>query len=526
MKLIVLLLITLFTSAVYSQQLVSSEINEVTVFQNGAQISRKINAKLITGIQELTIKGLPENLDPNSIRVSSDAETILQAVRHEINYIESAEDKALTLKSKKEKLLDDAAKINQQISILKFEKISLEKNQVQIIGVSNSNLKLEDLKALVAYQTIRLQELLPKIYEQDKKLQAVQLEIEKVNQQIQEINQNKSKPSSDLVLTVLSKNAGTHSFQLQYYVGNANWVMNYDIVVKDIKSPMEIVFKATVYQSTGEDWKNVKVNLSTANPFEGADRPILSPWYLRNQPPIVYDRMSKREAPPSQNQMSKDAIESTAGVGAAYVQESQQLTSNLFAIDLPYTILSNNKPFVVEIKKASVAARYTYFAIPKLDRDAFLTAEVEDWESLNLVDGEANLFLEGSFQGKMFIQTRSIQDFLRLSLGRDKSISIERNKIKDFTKNKFLSDKKIISKAWEIIIKNKKNTSIDIIIEDQLPVTTEKSITVKADELSGADLSEDTGKLRWTLKIGAGEQKKLQLRYSVEAPKDYILNLE
>ena len=119
--------------------------------------------------------------------------------------------------------------------------------------------------------------------------------------------------------------------------------------------------------------------------------------------------------------------------------------------------------FLVEIKKASVPAKYIYFAVPKLDKDAFLTAEVEDWEDLNLMDGEANLFLEGAYQGKSFINTRSINDFLRLSLGRDKSISIERNKIKDYSKNKFLSDKKIINRGWEIIIKNKKNTSIDII---------------------------------------------------------------
>ncbi|MBK8450775.1 MAG: DUF4139 domain-containing protein [Saprospiraceae bacterium] len=161
-----------------------------------------------------------------------------------------------------------------------------------------------------------------------------------------------------------------------------------------------------------------------------------------------------------------------------------------------------------------------------MDRDAFLTAEVQDWEDLNLMDGEANLFFEGNYQGKSYINTQSINDFLRLSLGRDKNITIERNKIKDFSKNKFLSDKKIVSKAWEIVVKNKKNSPIDLIVEDQLPISTQKEILVEKEDISGAEYNEETGKLRWVLKVAAGEQKKLKIKYNVESPKDYILNLE
>lgn len=513
-----------FATTIFTQQAVSNEIKEVTVFLNGALIKRDITLKLNQGAQEVAIKGLAENLDPNSIRVYGDPDCLLQGVRHELNYIQTAEDKTIELKKKRDQLLDDAARINQQTAVLKFEKTMLEKNQAQIIGIPNSNAKLEDLKALLDYQKLRMQDLLPKIYEQDKKLQAVQLEIDKVNKQIQESDQNKMKPSSELVLNLIAKTPGNHQFVVQYYVYNAGWIMNYDILVKDIKLPVELIYKATVHQSSGEDWKNVKLHLSTSNPFESANRPVLNPWFLRNQPPIAYDM--QRAAPSAQNKAAMSGAAEMDNAIISMVTESEQITSRSYSIDLPYTVLSNNKPFLVEIKKATVAAKYIYYTVPKLDKDAFLTAEIEEWEDLNLMDGEANLFLEGSYQGKSYINTKSIQDFLRLSLGRDKSISIERNKIKDFSKNKFLSDKKIISKAWEIIIKNKKNTAIDIIVEDQLPISTEKSIVVKAEETSGAEFTEETGKLRWILKISPEEQKKLKLRYSVECPKDYILDLE
>ncbi len=524
MKFYFFIILTVFAFSAHTQQILNSEISEVTVFQNGAQVTRQLKFKLNPGVQDVVIKSLAEHIDPGSIRIVSDPECILQAVRHEVNYINSAEDKSQELKKKRELLLDDAAKINQQLAILKFEKTMLEKNQTQIIGVSNSTLKLDDLKALLEFQKLKLNEILPKIYEQDKKLQVVQQEIDKINRQIQEFDQNKLKPSSDLVLTIFSKTAGNREFQLQYYVANAGWTLHYDIMVKDIKSPLDLLYKAMVNQSTGEDWKNVRMNLSTANPFESTQRPQLNPWYLRNEPPVAYQNY--RRNAPMQNKVLSDNMPAMEAGTADLFTEAEQVSSRVYRIDIPYTVLSNNKAILVEVKKATVKARYSYFAIPKLDKDAFLTAEVDDWEELNLMDGEANLFFEGTYQGKSYIDTRSIQDFLRLSLGRDKNISLERNKIKDYSKNKFLSDKKIISKGWEIIIKNKKNTSIDIIIEDQLPISTEKSIVVKAEDLSGAELTEETGKLRWVLKVSADEQKKLKLRYSVECPKDYVLNLE
>lgn len=135
-------------------------------------------------------------------------------------------------------------------------------------------------------------------------------------------------------------------------------------------------------------------------------------------------------------------------------------------------------------------------------------------------------FFEGNFQGKSFINTKSIQDFLRLSLGRDKNIVIERNKIKDLSKNKFFSDNKEYAKAWELVVKNKKKVSIDLILEDQIPVTTQKEIVVEREELSGASVEEETGKLRWVLKLAPDEQKKINMRYTVTCPKDYVLNLE
>lgn len=508
---------------VRTQTTVSNEIKEVQVFLQGAQVQRSVEAKLDAGFSEIRVKGLATQINANSIRVSTDPEVIILGVKHELNFIQPNQTKATELLKQKEILKDELAMVQQQNSLLQMEKNLLQKNQVQIVGIQNAGNKLEDLKILMEYQKTSLKLILPKIYELEKKEKTILTEIEKIDRQIASLDQDNKRPSSELLISIQTRKAGTYHFDLNYYVYEAGWQMAYDIHVKDIQSPMEIVYRASVFQNSGEDWNNVRIKLSSANPVEGGDRPTLIPWYLRNQPPVIaYNRQDKARM---QNAPAAEARLEDAGV-MDFVTEQDQITSRNYSIDLPYTILSNNKPIKVEIKKATIPAKFIYYAVPKLDRDAFLTAEISDWEELNLMDGEAQLFFEGTFQGTVFLNTRNIQDFLRLSLGRDKNIIIERNKIKDYSKNKFLSDKKEITKGYEITVKNKKNVPMEIIIEDQLPLSTAKEIQVDAEELSGAKLTQESGGLRWVLKLSANEQKKMVLKYSVTCPKDYILNLE
>lgn len=523
MKYMIGILASFSSLSLQAQTIASNEIKEVQVFLNGAQVHRNVVAQLDAGLSELRVKGLATQINANSIRVSTAPDVIILGVKHELNYIQPNQTKTAELLKQKEILKDDLAIVQHQNNLLQMEKNLLQKNQVQIVGIQNIGNKLEDLKTLIEYQKTSLKLILPKIYELEKKEKNILLEIEKIDRQMASLHQDNKKPSSELIISIQTRKAGTYHFDLNYYVYESGWQMAYDVHVKDIQSPMDIIYRATVFQNTGEDWNNVRLKLSSANPVEGGDRPTLLPWYLRNQPPVIaYNRNDKARI---QNAPAAEARMEDSGV-MDYMTEQDQITSRNFTIDLPYTIVSNNKPIKVEIKKATIPAKFIYYAVPKLDQDAFLTAEITEWEELNLMDGEAQLFFEGTFQGTVFLNTHNIQDFLRLSLGRDKNIVIERNKIKDYSKNKFLSDKKEISKGYEIIIKNKKNVAMEIIMEDQLPLSTTKEIKVEAEELSGAKYNEETGALRWVLKLAANEQKKIVLKYTVTCPKDYLLNMD
>ena len=193
------------------------------------------------------------------------------------------------------------------------------------------------------------------------------------------------------------------------------------------------------------------------NPTEGC-----RVWLLR----------TKRKESASRND---DAKAPTAPTSSAEITvEKQEATTTSYDIDLPYTIANDGKYNAVEIKEVNTPATYQYYVTPKLDRDAFLTAQVTNWEQYNLLSGEANLFFEGTYLGKTYLNTQNTNDTLNVSLGRDKNVVVTRTKLNDYTKKGFLSNKRTDSRGYEIAVRNKKPQAINIIVEDQLPLSVNK----------------------------------------------------
>ena len=101
-----------------------------------------------------------------------------------------------------------------------------------------------------------------------------------INNQITQLSGAKANKMSEVVVMVDSKIAGTVDFELTYYVANAGWFPSYDIRAKSIAEPIDLVYKANVHQNTKEDWKNIKVRLSSNNPDISGMSPKLKIYFL------------------------------------------------------------------------------------------------------------------------------------------------------------------------------------------------------------------------------------------------------
>lgn len=516
---------------------VPSTINEVTVFLQGAQVSRQVlGVDIPMGNTTLRFVGLTAGLNPNSIQVRADGNFTILSVVHSLNSAQEppkeADVKALESKIKG---FDDKIRQAADMRTVYLEEEAMMKANLAraggMGGTENGVTPAQVREAADLYRS-RLTEIKAKIFQYDKELAELQEEKQKVNKQLAEIRAVKYSNFSEILVNVHAKSAAKGDFILRYLVPNASWQPLYDIRVKDINSPIALTYRANVAQASGEDWKGVALTLSTGNPNETAVRPTLSPWYLYPVRPMTYEYEKNRAAAPSppagpMNQgMAKEYDGYKGDADKPSVEQVQNTTTVEFKIDIPYDIPTDNKRYAVEMTEYSVPATYEYFVAPKLDPYAYLTAKVSGWEQYNLLNGEANLYFEGTYIGKSYLDVAQIADTLPISLGRDKNIVVERIRVKEKVKRQLIGGSRKETRGWEISLRNKKAVAINIVVQDQFPVTTDQQIKVEDKEAVGAVVEEPTGLLTWKFSLPPNATKKLAFGYTVKFPASYNLPME
>lgn len=208
------------------------------------------------------------------------------------------------------------------------------------------------------------------------------------------------------------------------------------------------------------------------------------------------------------------------------VQPQLNIVSTEFVITESYSIPSGQKPVSVTIQTVQTPAHYQYYCAPRLDKDVFLTAQIVDWEQYNFLEGNANVFFEGTFVGNTLMETKYLSDTLNISLGRDKSVKVERKKSKEYTKRQIMGGDQFTYRHWDFTVRNGKSQKINIILEDQFPLAANSSIEIRREEKSGGDLNEETGIVTWKFDLDPQKNKELKLRYSVKHPKGTFVGLD
>jgi hypothetical protein len=197
-----------------------------------------------------------------------------------------------------------------------------------------------------------------------------------------------------------------------------------------------------------------------------------------------------------------------------------------YKIQSKMTIPTDGMDHRVQIDKFQLNADYEYHTAPKIDPAVFLTAQVTGWEKLNLLSGESNIYFDGTYIGKSFIDINSTKDTLSFSFGKDSKINVDRTKVKDKSSNKILGSRQKYDATWEIKIRNNGGASIPIIVKDQFPISTNNDIKVKRNDLLNGELNEETGIITWKLTLPVGNSQTYQFGYSVDYEKGRVLYLD
>lgn len=503
-----------------NQVRVEADNQHITVFLNRAQISAKAKATVQSGNSKVIITNIASTTDPNSIQVGGKGDVVIMGVKFKHNY----------LGNKKRNVLEDSIRITtaevETIDML----IKVADNERNML-MANSSIKNEkdgvtpeDLKEMLDFFRTKLTEIGTRQMQLARQSKEANDKLARLQRQLTSQSGNISQPAGEIELTVSAKTTATLDINLSYVANAAGWSPLYDVRAKDTRSDIALAYRANVFQSTGIDWKNVKLTLSTSNPSEGGTKPELYAQYVSvfEPTPIAAApsvKAMRSEAAPVAAEVAE--MDKSAGFGSSadFVSTIQTTLAVNFDISVPYTINSGGNPELVDIQNFNLPATFKYYAVPKYDRDAFLTAIITNWEKYNLLPGSANVYFEGTFVGTSYIGNSDTKDSLLISLGRDKKIITKRETIEESKSRRNIGSNVRESFGYRITLRNTKSEPVAIVVEDQVPVSQDNRIEVETEDLSGADYSKENGKLTWRLTLQPLENKELILRYNVKYPK-------
>ena len=573
---------------------IPSSLKTVTVYSSGAEMVHSSSVHLAAGQKELVVEGISNTIDINSVQINCAAAVTIMGVEFSTNHmiLPEVSTRIKSLKDSADRLQRDLDKVNVQIQTL-TDLLEVLKANRDIKG-QQTGLSVAELMKLMEYYKNKSTELQNELATQREKQKKLSDAVNRVRSQIREEESKNTRKAGQLRLQLSVAAAGKYDFNISYITPNAWWAPFYDIRVENIRSPLKVVYRAKIAQSTGIDWKKVKLSLSTSMPSQWGDAPVLKSWFLSyinpvavmnkrmmasntvqsfdvalqgkaagirvddsvyavekpensmlyvvNGVPMSYEDF-QRISPSSIKSMDvlKDASAAaiygsrgSSGVVLVTLKEGLEdyitVTDNelniTFDIDLPYDVPTNGKEQTAILKEYSIPATYKYYSVPRLDKDAYLLAEVANWEKLNLLPGDANIIFEGTYVGKSFIDPASTQDTLNLTLGRDKRVVVKKEKLMDFSSTKFLGSNKVQKITYELTVRNNKKDTVHMLLKDQYPLSTLKEIEVELLDDGGATINnKEIGVLTWKLELKPGEVKKIRFAYSVKYPKDKVLNL-
>jgi hypothetical protein len=615
-----LLFLLLLANQVFAQSEktieLKTKVDHVTVYLQGALVTRNGSVSIEKGRSVLVLKGLSPYIDPKSIQVQATGPITLLSVNHAFNYLEDAKSPAMkdSLNAILESTEHTFAQKKNRLDVL-TEKLSLL-NENKKLGNELSSASIAQLKLAVDFYDQELMSIKSESLKLNNDLKKLNKSASMIMKQLEQLSAVEGKPTGEIFVRVESETKNSSTFSISYLVAQAGWFPKYDLRVKSIESPLQLTFKAEVHQNTGEDWENVKLRFSNGNPNQSGSAPQLSTWYLNfwqyqpryeyssglmpvvgigtvsgrivdenNHPlhgvnvvikgssigtvtdlngnynialpngastlaissigyameevAITSQTMNIRMSP-DVTQLNEIVVTGYGGRSraktryedkpAAAMSPSVRIIENNttvdFEVEMPYSLKSNGELQTINLKNHELPALYQYYAVPKIEKEAFLIARIPDWDKYNLLEGEANLYFEDGYVGRSVLNARNLTDTLDISLGRDKNILIAREKADNYSKRVVLGSNKTETKGFNIIARNKKGLPIQITIFDQVPVSANSEISVATKELSEGKLNSETGEIAWDLTLAPLQQKELKLIYEVRYPKKEAVMLE
>lgn len=533
----IFLAFTIIHANANEKRTISSRLDDATVFLRGAELRHSASITLTRGTHELIIKDLSPAVDPNSIKIKTSAGVMVSAYeyyedhvsKNNIERVRKEVTDSIHYYQDKIKLIDIEIKVNKEMHEL-FGKSITQQILRSEKDSSKNKMSLDELIKSIDYyknKSIEVETFLMKNENEKAQLEAA---IGKLNNRL-ETEEEEIQTTGMLKLNVSAKEAKTAQFMISYCTYAAGWKPYYNINVVSIEQPIQIISKANVFQTTGIDWKDVKLTLSTGTPNNGKVAPLFQTWFLQNMQRVYQQNTALMQNSYRYDKSSVNKDLELSQINQNLLDDHLTIEDNqlmmTYSIDVPYTIPGDGKEQNIDLRIQQTKANYHFYSAPKLDTESYLLAEIIDAEKLDLPRGKAQITYDGMYIGETVIDGSSTMQNLTLTLGTDQRVSVKREKLHDFSSKKtFGSDIKQVF-TYKITVKNNQKKPVKMVLKDQYPTSTQKGIEVELlkETTKPTHNITETGVVTWEETFAPGETKTYQISYSVKYPKDLNLNL-
>lgn len=512
------LLMALVSSSVFADNNIT--LDKVTLFLQGAELQGQATVSLKKGESEIVLTGIADGIKPDSINVGFDVKSNVKIlsvsldekhpkINENSSEINALDQQLLQLQNKLNTTIIQLKVVNEQIELLKGNRLE------KLTKIDNDD--LAQLKKVMDFIKTNLVVALDEQYQLQQEIEQLTFQVTECQTKIDKQKQAQEALVSAVVVKVHAQNDITLPVTLSYITNKAGWKPVYDIEVMDIDSPLQLTYKADIYQNSGIDWQDINFSLSTSQPRESLKASELWSWHintLSDEGGFFFSKSSYDEKSEKESRSRKPSDEDFPNELGVNTQ---------FEVNLPYTIKTNNQSDLLTIQNKEVKAQYHYVATPKIDNNVYLEAQIVDWDKLNLLPGQSSIFFNGKYIGKSFINTKFAKETLDLYLGKDRNISISRYRDNSETLKPLTTGDDVSRRyAYTIDVKNGKSMPINLVVYDQIPVINNKTIKLDDIKYTGANYDKKTGLVTWNFDLNPNETKKLNLSFKLTYPKDKV----
>ena len=518
----VFLLLPLVSVATDQAITVDAPVAEVVVYRDQAQVTRTGRVELPAGVSLLAISGLPRQLRDDSLQISGEGAAMLlldSRLETGADQVPPPALQALLAEYDEEKARRDAVK--DKLKALAQRQRFLERVEAAMTeppAEGNSLPGLGQWREYMAFLEQQWQSVLLSERDTKRQLETHEETLAKLKERIDRYRKDRQLAKTAF-LRVQSDNGGEVGLQLSYQVRGASWTPVYDARVNEQKGEVDLRYRATVSQQTGELWEDVKLVLSTARPSVSGNVPELPRWRLQPQQPLARLQVGRAMMMESAGPMADMAMVSPAA------QVDRGMIAARFAIAAPVTVTPDNSPQLVSIGSYTLAGDFEYTIVPAMSKQAYLQVKADYNGDAPLLPGQINIFFNEAQSGRASMPLTHQGSSLDLPVGINEAIAIEYEQTKRHVQTTGLINKtRRTDLAWRSVISNNSSRGASMRVVDRIPVSEHDDIRVTLQKPDKSHLAEDKpGEIHWHFELAAGKSRTLDLQYRVEHPEDMLV---